>query len=118
MEVLRQAGVVEKCSNFTFVYVAFGGQHVGHVENQYFYDESHTHQVPPRVGREAEPGELPETKQAATDRIRLRERALHLWKCHVPYGNDAVRNANLISFGRPPCREERRPYFFWTATMP
>lgn len=28
MEVLRQAGVVEKCSNFTFVYVASGGQHV------------------------------------------------------------------------------------------
>lgn len=28
MEVLRQAGVVEKCSNFTFVYVASGDQHV------------------------------------------------------------------------------------------
>lgn len=28
MEVLRQAGVVEKCSNFTLVYVASGGQHV------------------------------------------------------------------------------------------
>lgn len=72
MEVLRQAGVVEKCSNFTFVYVASGGQHVGHVENQYFYDESHTHQVPPRVGRKAEPGELPE--------VLSTEAAMRLWQ--------------------------------------
>ena len=71
LELLHQAEGNKQGSTVINIFER-GSQHVERVDKQYFYGEGQSHQAPPRVGKEAEPGKLPE--------VLGTEEAMRLWQ--------------------------------------
>ena len=71
LELLHQAEGNKQGSTVINIFER-GSQHVERVDKQYFYGEGQSHPVPPCVGRESEPGELPE--------VLSTEEAMRLWE--------------------------------------